>query len=89
MSIPPTATIGMAKAEIENSPNHNKATYNAQSVVPILAPMMTPIAFGSAITPAPTNQRRSREIKLLLCNTDVTNDQVVTDLIAPWVYFSR
>ena len=86
---PPTAIIGIANAEIENSPNQRSATYKAHSVVQILAPMITPIALGRAIKPAPTKPRSKRDIRLLLCKTEVTNDQVAMDLTAQRVYFSR
>lgn len=82
IAIPAIATIGRAKAVTENSPNHNQAMRTAVVVVPILAPIITPIALVNSITPAPTNQIRRIETRPLLCNKDVIHVPVKTDIHA-------
>ncbi len=71
--IHPIARIGKANVAILNSPNHNRATSNEVKVVPILAPMSTPMALLNLIIPAPTKAIAIKETKLLLCNSAVTN----------------
>jgi len=75
----PTAIIGNANAEIENLSNPSNATIRDEAVVPILAPMMMPIALLRCKTPAQTNPKRIRETKLLLCKSEVASVPVRID----------
>lgn len=85
----PSAMTGIAKDEILNFPNHNKETYSELRVVPILAHMITPMALGNIMIPAPTKPKRRSDTKLLLCNIPVTKAPVQRDLRGHLVYFSR
>jgi hypothetical protein len=81
------AMIGRANVDILNSPKPSPATTIEETVVPIFAQMITPIAFESCNTPAPTNQRRMSETKLLLWSSAVAHVPVTIDLNAHLVYF--
>ena len=48
------------------------AMIQAVRVVPMLDPMMTPMAFCMFMTPAPTKARTMRETAELLCKSAVT-----------------
>ena len=81
--------IGIANAAILNSPNHNHATRSADTVVPILAHIITPIPLLSAMTPAPVNASTSRETNELLCNSAVDHVPVKILLRGQFVYFCK
>lgn len=80
--MPPIAIIGNAKADIEKSPKPSCATMMEDTVVPILAPIIMPIAFVSCSTPAPTNHSKIRETRLLLWRRAVARVPVMIDLKA-------
>ena len=83
------AMIGSAKADILNSPKPSHATTIEETVVPIFAPMITPIALDSWSTPAPTNQSKIKDTRLLLCSSAVARVPVTIDLKAHLVYLCK
>ena len=76
---------GKAKLSIF-SLNPNVATIHAVKVVPILEPIITPMAFSMLSTPAPTNAKTMSETAELLCKTAVTREPLPIALNVPFVY---
>ena len=62
------------------------AMIHAVRVVPMLDPMMTPMAFCMFITPAPTKANTMSETAELLCSRAVTKAPLPMDRSLPLVY---
>lgn len=75
---------GRAKLSIFNL-NPKMATIQAVKVVPMLEPIITPMAFSILITPAPTKASTMRETAELLCRMAVTNVPLPIALNLPLV----
>lgn len=85
----PIAIIGSANAEILKSPNQKNATSSDETVVPILAPIITPIPFDNAITHAHVNASTNKDTRLLLWRRAVDRVPVKIELHGQFVYFPR
>ena len=86
--IRPTAAIpinGRARASILIL-NPIVAMIHAVRVVPMLDPMMTPMAFCMFMTPAPTKASTMSETAELLCSKAVTSAPLPMDRSLPLVY---
>ena len=85
----PAAISGIAMTEIFNSQKPRKAMSTAHVADQIFAPKITPIALYNCITPAPTNAIVRRVTSVLLFNSEVAVNPVVSDAHLLLVYFSR
>ena len=82
--MPPMPISGKANPSIFIL-NPRVAIIQAVRVVPMLEPIITPMAFSILIIPAPTKASTIRETAELLCKMDVASDPLPIALNLPFV----